>query len=312
MSTSNIPFTPSPITSSSSTEQQAHPLSSPDQYTYSPSSTVNQTPYTHTGGKGNDKMEETPFIKTHLSEIPEFKANNKNITHKGVFSESERIEQKERRLENENYHKNQNKNNNVISSFSVIRDRQNNTARGKYQDWEEGYEKQKLQQYKDKIDKDLTGWRGGHGKPRSYYSLQALPPHSYFHQPITGTIGKHLPKEIIRIDRDWSGGEVCQFDTVYPMELDGRIQPNQILTFITGLNEILYSAYAVRAAIWDNLIAVGTLWTSLFWRQSHFEKELQRAEKFIRESNQQLFNPQGLNVLSPRFVALQFLEIEYY
>lgn len=33
---------------------------------------------------------------------------------------------------------------------------------------------------------------------------------SYFHQPVTGEIGKHLPKEMVRIERDWSGGEMCQ------------------------------------------------------------------------------------------------------
>ena len=46
--------------------------------------------------------------------------------------------------------------------------------------------------------------------PRSGYSTEAVPSNSYYSQPQTGTIGKHLPKEIIRIERDWSGGEVCQ------------------------------------------------------------------------------------------------------
>ncbi|KAK6908977.1 hypothetical protein I203_102984 [Kwoniella mangroviensis CBS 8507] len=201
-------------------------------------------------------------------------------------------------------------------SFSVIRqsgDREyGDISKGKYQDWEEEFERSKLKEWEEKVGRDLKGWRGGNGKPRSYYALRALPPHSYFHQPITGTIGKHLPKEIVRIERDWSGGEVCQFDTVYPMELEGRIQPHQMSEFVTTLNEILYSAYSVRATIWDNLIAVGTLWTSLIWRESHFEKELQRAERFIQESNKTLFNPQGLNLLSPRYVALQFVRSPFF
>jgi hypothetical protein len=46
--------------------------------------------------------------------------------------------------------------------------------------------------------------------PRSAYSRTALPGKSYFRQPITGTIGRHLPKEVVRIERDWSDGEVCQ------------------------------------------------------------------------------------------------------
>ena len=46
---------------------------------------------------------------------------------------------------------------------------------------------------------------------RSVYSRQALPEQSYFHQPATGDISQHLPKEIIRVERDWSDGEVCQY-----------------------------------------------------------------------------------------------------
>lgn len=51
--------------------------------------------------------------------------------------------------------------------------------------------------------------------PRSSYPHSALPPMSYFHQPVTGEIGKHLPKEMVRIERDWSGGEMCQCVTLF-------------------------------------------------------------------------------------------------
>ncbi|WVW86618.1 hypothetical protein I302_108671 [Kwoniella bestiolae CBS 10118] len=271
MTSTSIPFTP------------PHPLSS----TTPPSShlTQNQTQAPYTPGS---HTETTPFVKSQSQAHPQ--------THQSLNEVLNRA------------HPSQQSNTN---SFSVIRQPgDSSSGNGKYEDWEEEFERSKLREWDGKVERDLKGWRGGNGKPRSYYALQALPPHSYFHQPITGTIGKHLPKEVIRIDRDWSGGEVCQFDTVYPMELEGRIKPNQMLEFITSLNEILYSAYAVRPTIWDNLIAVGTLWTSLFWRESHFERELQRAERFIHEHNTGLFNPQGLNVLTPRYVALQFLEIE--
>jgi hypothetical protein len=50
---------------------------------------------------------------------------------------------------------------------------------------------------------------------RSIYSRQALPQQTYFHQPQTGDIAQHLPKEIIRVERDWSDGEVCQY--VFPL-----------------------------------------------------------------------------------------------
>jgi hypothetical protein len=38
-----------------------------------------------------------------------------------------------------------------------------------------------------------------------------------------GRIGVHHPREIVRVERDYTGGEIVQFATVYPMELDGRV-----------------------------------------------------------------------------------------
>lgn len=60
----------------------------------------------------------------------------------------------------------------------------------------------------------------------------------------------------------------------------------------------------------DNIIAIVTWWTSLIWRTSHFEKELQRAEEVIRMANETTFNRVGLNILSPREVALQYVSLK--
>lgn len=57
----------------------------------------------------------------------------------------------------------------------------------------------------------------------------------------------------------------------------------------------------------DNLIALATLWTSLLWKTSHFEKKLKEVEGLIEDANRETFNKVGLNVLSPRDVALQFV-----
>lgn len=47
--------------------------------------------------------------------------------------------------------------------------------------------------------------------PHSSYSTSALPRStSNFGTPPTGTIGIHYPREIVRIERDWSGGDIAQ------------------------------------------------------------------------------------------------------
>lgn len=44
-----------------------------------------------------------------------------------------------------------------------------------------------------------------------------------FGTPPVGIIGVHQPREIIRLDRDYSSGEICQFWSGFPLELEGRV-----------------------------------------------------------------------------------------
>lgn len=44
-------------------------------------------------------------------------------------------------------------------------------------------------------------------------------------QPV-GVIGVHKPREIIRLDRDYTSGEICQFWSGFPLELEGRVGAN--------------------------------------------------------------------------------------
>jgi hypothetical protein len=66
--------------------------------------------------------------------------------------------------------------------------------------------------------------------PHSAYPLSALPAGTeHYGSDPEGTIGVHHPKEIVRIERDWSGGDVCQFYTSWVMELEGRVGQHSIL-----------------------------------------------------------------------------------
>jgi hypothetical protein len=60
--------------------------------------------------------------------------------------------------------------------------------------------------------------------PASSYHLGPPPEDSaYFTAPV-GQIGVHHPREIVRVERDYTGGEVVQFSSTYPMELEGRVR----------------------------------------------------------------------------------------
>lgn len=148
--------------------------------------------------------------------------------------------------------------------------------------------------------------------PHSSYYYGPPPSDSAYGTPPVGQIGVHHPREIVRIERDYAGGELTQFSSTYPIELDGRITPTQFMETINDINELLISAYSVHHSFIYNFLAVATLHLSSLFLTSHYDKEMRRLKQTIERINTQIYNPVGLNILWPRNVAFLFLEIEYY
>ena len=59
--------------------------------------------------------------------------------------------------------------------------------------------------------------------PKSSYYFGPPPPESAYGTAPVGQIGVHHPREILRVERDYTGGEVIQFAPIYPLELEGRV-----------------------------------------------------------------------------------------
>jgi hypothetical protein len=59
--------------------------------------------------------------------------------------------------------------------------------------------------------------------PVSSYYFGPPPSDSAFFTPPVGQIGVHHPREIVRVERDYSGGEIVQFASTYPVEFEGRV-----------------------------------------------------------------------------------------
>lgn len=60
--------------------------------------------------------------------------------------------------------------------------------------------------------------------PKSSYYFGPPPPGSAYGSHPVGQIGLHHPREIIRVERDYTGGELIQFAPIYPLELEGRVR----------------------------------------------------------------------------------------
>ncbi|TFY69213.1 hypothetical protein EVJ58_g544 [Rhodofomes roseus] len=148
--------------------------------------------------------------------------------------------------------------------------------------------------------------------PYSSYYFGPPPPDAAYGTPPVGQIGLHHPREIVRIERDYSAGELPQFSPVYPLEFEGRLTPTQFLESINAMNELLISAHSLKQSFMDNALSFFTLQASRLVFTSHYEKEMSRLQQLIEDYNVRTYNPRGLNILWPRKVAFLFLEIEYY
>jgi hypothetical protein len=124
--------------------------------------------------------------------------------------------------------------------------------------------------------------------PKSSYYYGPPPIDAAYGTEPIGQIGVHHPREVVRIERDYSGGELIQFAPVYPLEFEGRVSgmlhqaeaftnvrqitATRFLESINLVNEILISAHSLRHSCFDISLAFLTFQLSKLVKTSHYEK----------------------------------------
>ncbi|KAF7986181.1 hypothetical protein HWV62_38584 [Athelia sp. TMB] len=108
--------------------------------------------------------------------------------------------------------------------------------------------------------------------PHSSYYFGPPPVDAAYGTHPVGHIGVHHPREVFRIERDYTGGELVQFSATYPLELEGRITHTQFLETVNAINEILISAHSIRHSFAYNVLAVLTLQASRLVLEAHYDK----------------------------------------
>ncbi|KAJ9474013.1 Ras modification protein ERF4 [Pseudozyma hubeiensis] len=133
-----------------------------------------------------------------------------------------------------------------------------------------------------------------------------------FGEPITGKPGVHLPKEIVRIERDYSSGELPQFHSSFPLELEGRISPTTFSEIINDINSLLVSAHNPTRLWIDNSIAILTFYISTLLVKGHYQRTMEELDRIISKYNEETLHPVGLSLVDPRKTAFLFIELEYF
>ncbi|SNX85157.1 uncharacterized protein MEPE_03866 [Melanopsichium pennsylvanicum] len=133
-----------------------------------------------------------------------------------------------------------------------------------------------------------------------------------FGSGVTGKPGVTFAKEIVRIERDYSAGELPQFHSSFPLELEDRISPTTLSEIVNDINQLLIDAHNPTHTWIDNIVAILTFYLSSIMLGTHYKKTIEKLNNYIDKVNKDLLHPVGLALVNPVKTAFLFIEVEYY
>lgn len=130
----------------------------------------------------------------------------------------------------------------------------------------------------------------------------------------TISIKQRVPVKAIRIERDYSLGDgITRFQTEFPMELTGKVTPEQFTHTITEINKLM--DYADRLSwriVLENIVETLSIYIWPIFFSTHYQRAVKRLLAFIESENSNIYNPQSLSISDPVKAAFLFIEINFY
>ncbi|XP_072238685.1 golgin subfamily A member 7 [Leuresthes tenuis] len=131
------------------------------------------------------------------------------------------------------------------------------------------------------------------------HSLQDL------HQPVASSK--------VFIQRDYSSGIICKFQTKFPSELDLRLTKQQFEETIQTLNNLYAEAEKLGGESYlEGCLACMTAYTIFLCMETHYEKVLKKIARYIKDQNEKIFAPSGLLLTDPIERGLRVVEITIF
>ncbi|KAJ8380045.1 hypothetical protein SKAU_G00008230 [Synaphobranchus kaupii] len=115
------------------------------------------------------------------------------------------------------------------------------------------------------------------------------------------------------IQRDYTNGTVCQFQTKFPSELETRIDKQQFEETVRALNNLYAEAEKLGGQSYlEGCLACLTAYTIFLCMETHYEKVLKKVGKYIQEQNDKIYAPRGLLLTDPIERGLRVVEITIF
>ncbi|XP_036384205.1 golgin subfamily A member 7-like [Megalops cyprinoides] len=115
------------------------------------------------------------------------------------------------------------------------------------------------------------------------------------------------------VQRDYSSGTICQFQTKFPPELETRIDKQQFEETIRALNTLYAEAEKLGGKSYlEGCLACVTAYTIFLCMETHYEKVLKKIARYIQEQNDKIYAPRGLLLTDPIERGLRVVEITVF
>ncbi|XP_076777629.1 golgin subfamily A member 7B isoform X1 [Arvicanthis niloticus] len=115
------------------------------------------------------------------------------------------------------------------------------------------------------------------------------------------------------IQRDYSDGTICQFQTKFPPELDSRIERQLFEETVKTLNGFYAEAEKIGGSSYlEGCLACATAYFIFLCMETHYEKVLKKISRYIQEQNEKVFAPRGLLLTDPVERGMRVIEISIY
>ncbi|KAK9501835.1 hypothetical protein O3M35_012490 [Rhynocoris fuscipes] len=112
------------------------------------------------------------------------------------------------------------------------------------------------------------------------------------------------------IQRDYSDGTTVKFQSLFPQELEGKLDRPAFENTIGQLNAYFREAERGSCSTYcEGCMACLTAYLIFICTQTHYEKCLRKVAKFIQEQNERVYKPRGLLLTNPVDRGLRVIEI---
>ncbi|XP_061645572.1 golgin subfamily A member 7B-like isoform X2 [Phyllopteryx taeniolatus] len=115
------------------------------------------------------------------------------------------------------------------------------------------------------------------------------------------------------VQRDYSEGTVCRFQTKFPPELDNRIERNLLEETVKTLNSYYVEAEKIGGQSYlEGCLACATAYVIFLCMETRYEKVLRKITSYIQDQNEKIYAPRGLLITDPIERGMRVLEISVF